>query len=417
VKIYVATKFPPKPDTYSGDRRFFSILEILCKRHEVTLHLLYIKQLAKEDEPYLRRLEEIGIKKMVFGQDRLWQTMLKHRFDLAFIEFYHEARSLSPVFRLAQPGAPVIVDSVDLHYLREAGAVKLGRISAGQAALNKRAELNAYKQATGVVVLTEEDGVSLRRELAEVKTWLIPNVVPILERRDVPRKPAILFVGNFSHDPNLDGILWFANGIWPEIRRRVANAELLIVGSHPPPEVNALGKMPGVTLTGFVPDTAPYLDRAAVSVAPLRFGAGMKGKVCEAIAAGMPVVTTTVGVQGLAAVSGKHLLVADDPLEFAGHVVGLLNNPGEAWVMGEQGRNLIKGVCAVEVVAAKVEEMLEEADKLRTPGNVYWKRAIFYLQYWLGGPFRIAYEILRRAYHGLRSFEAKARGTGRSVHS
>src|SRR5690606_4514163 len=122
---------------------------------------------------------------------------------------------------------------------------------------------------------------------------------------------------HFRHDPNLDGVTWFVNEIWPGVRARHPAARLTVIGSYPTRAVHALGETAGVTVLGYVPDLEPHLDRAAVAIAPLRFGAGMKGKVTDAMAAGLPVVTTTIGAQGLDLVGGRHAWIADDADAFA----------------------------------------------------------------------------------------------------
>jgi glycosyltransferase involved in cell wall biosynthesis len=117
----------------------------------------------------------------------------------------------------------------------------------------------------------------------------------------------------------------------------------------------------GVDFVGYVKDTGPYLDRAAVSVAPLRFGAGMKGKVTEAMSAGLAVVTTSIGAQGFAAEPGRHLLVGDTPKDFASQIVDLLRHPGRAEEIGASAQRFIAELCGFEVVADRVKNLLPPA--------------------------------------------------------
>src|SRR5262249_38799860 len=139
-------------------------------------------------------------------------------------------------------------------------------------------------------------------------------VLPALAAR---RRGSLLFVGGFQHAPNADAVLWFVREVRPRLLRIVPDIEVVLVGSSPPPEIRAFVESIGVRLTGYVPDTAPYLDRAWVSIAPLRYGAGMKGKVGEAMAAGLPVVTTSIGAEGMELEDGVTALVADTPEAFA----------------------------------------------------------------------------------------------------
>jgi glycosyltransferase involved in cell wall biosynthesis len=131
----------------------------------------------------------------------------------------------------------------------------------------------------------------------------------------------MVFIGGFDHLPNVDGMLWFVHEVMPLIRQRWPG-RLTILGSNPPPEVRALSSE-DVTVTGYQADVGPFFRAAAVFVAPLRYGAGVKGKVGHAMSFGVPVVTTRIGSEGMGIVDGRHALVRDDPATFAQAVVQL----------------------------------------------------------------------------------------------
>jgi len=187
---------------------------------------------------------------------------------------------------------------------------------------------------------------------------VFPIVVELRERPKRTRAPELLFVGGFIHPPNEDGICWFVREVWPDVRDAVPDATLTIVGSHASAEVLALERCAGVRVVGYVPDTAPYLDRAAVSIAPLRYGSGMKGKVVEALACGVPVVTTSAGAQGLEVRAGVDLEVADQPQAFAHAVVALLQNPVLAEAMGLAGQKVAARLCDPDRIEQSLQEMI-----------------------------------------------------------
>ena len=135
-------------------------------------------------------------------------------------------------------------------------------------------------------------------------------------------REGVLFVGNFRHAPNVDAAVDFCADAWPLVRAALPGARLQLVGTAPPPAVQALAG-DDVEVTGWVPETSPYLDARSCSVAPLRYGAGVKGKIGEALAHGLPVVTTTVGAEGMDLVDGEHALIADGAQELAAAVVRL----------------------------------------------------------------------------------------------
>jgi glycosyltransferase involved in cell wall biosynthesis len=211
-----------------------------------------------------------------------------------------------------------------------------------------------------------DEGI-LSREGGMPPVYLLPIVMPTRPRASVEREREIVFVGGFAHHPNLDGICWFMKEIWPNVHKEVPNAQLTVIGSKAPPEVMAFDAMPGVKVVGFVPETDPYLDRAAISVAPLRYGAGMKGKVIEAMASGLPVVTTSVGAQGIKAVSGEHLMIADEPADFARTLITLLQDSARGERLGLAGQKHVAGLCGPEVVEQNLEQMLRMVVPRRRP--------------------------------------------------
>lgn len=143
-----------------------------------------------------------------------------------------------------------------------------------------------------------------------------------------PKDPhELLFIGHLAYPPNADAVTWFARRVLPLIRAKAPRASLTIVGSDAPPRVAALGALEGVRLAGFAPDTRPHLWRAAVSVCPVRTGAGRQNKLLEAFAAGLPAVATTLAAEGAEARDGEQLLVADEPEAFARSVLRLLERP------------------------------------------------------------------------------------------
>lgn len=154
--------------------------------------------------------------------------------------------------------------------------------------------------------------------------------------------PVIVFVGRMDYYPNVDGILQFCNRIYPLIRRQVPEAQLRIVGSNPIARVRALARIPGVTVTGHVPDVRPHVADAAVAVIPLRLGRGTQNKMLEAMAIGIPVVATSVAAKGVQAVPGRDFLVGDSPEEFAAGVASLLRDPGLRRSLAQAARRQIE---------------------------------------------------------------------------
>lgn len=322
----------PMPDRASGDLRFFSMLSMLAGEHQVafwTSQSATGQQAEREGDlgRYTGLLEGAGIKVIVNG---FVAALRSEDWDVVLIEFYNVASPLIPVIRFHSPTSRIVVDSVDVHFNRLLAKARVtgGQADMAEAEATKKDELATYNLADLVVAVSKDDCDIIARYLPGKPVRVLPNIhwmhasTPTSDQ--VP--DSLVFVGGFGHRPNIDAVLYFVKDVLPLIRSRLPTINLTIVGNAPPPEVQAL-QGEGVRITGYVADTLPYLRASRVSIAPLRYGGGMKGKVGEAMAAGLPVVTTTIGAEGFGLTSWENVLVGDSPEEFADHVLRLLQDP------------------------------------------------------------------------------------------
>jgi polysaccharide biosynthesis protein PslH len=183
-------------------------------------------------------------------------------------------------------------------------------------------------------------------------------------RRPESRHPEneFIFVGSMDWLPNIEGVVWFAKEILPLIRRRKPACRVVIAGRKPGPEILALAAADaGIEVTGTVPDVRPYLWNSQVSILPLRIGGGTRMKVYEAMAAGLPVVSTSVGIEGLACQPGRDLLIGDSPEEFAERCISLFDDPNLRNNISKSGFRLVDEHCSWEVVSRQFETVLLEA--------------------------------------------------------
>ena len=270
--------------------------------------------------------------------------------------------------------ATVVYDTVDLHWLREArrgviatssldsvvasnGSVDLESISQKARAL-RELELAMMRATDATMVVTDRERARVEQDVPEANVLVVPTVhdvemyVPPPEDRD-----GILFVGGFEHAPNGDAAVRLVKEVMPAVWRALGDVRVTVVGSHPPPEVQALASSL-VDVTGWVEDLQPLLDRSRVMVAPLRYGAGMKGKITQALAVGLPVVTTSIGAEGLEGSEDECFLVADDPQELAVHVIRAYRDD-ELWQrLSRAGQELITNRCSTEVVSTRLSQLL-----------------------------------------------------------
>src|SRR5437867_8283001 len=204
-----------------------------------------------------------------------------------------------------------------------------------------------WPETSCILVVSEEDRIRCQQERPGRKVLVIPNgfdcsaVRPGTPRDEEP--PVVLFTGDMGFLPNVDAALFLACRIFPEIRRVHPNAELRLVGRNPDPRLrNLSGSRSGITVTGAVEDMVPYLHAATVYVAPHFTGAGTRPKLLEAMAAGLAIVTTSIGIEGIEASHDQEVVIANDRSSLIAAILRLLGNPQERIRLGNAARRLME---------------------------------------------------------------------------
>jgi sugar transferase (PEP-CTERM/EpsH1 system associated) len=193
---------------------------------------------------------------------------------------------------------------------------------------------------------------------------VLPNGVELSRFTPAPEEAEpghVVFCGVMDYFPNVDACARYARHVLPKLRREVPGATFTIVGSHPTPEVQALADLPGVSVTGFVPDTRDSLRRASLSVAPMRIARGIQNKVLEAMSMGLPVVASPCAVQGVGARPGIEYLVADTDDELLAASIQVLRDPARARELGSAGRRWVEEHCDWERVLDRLPALLDRA--------------------------------------------------------
>jgi polysaccharide biosynthesis protein PslH len=233
----------------------------------------------------------------------------------------------------------------------------------------ERIESNMLHRAFGHILCSEREREQLRRIAPEARIEVVENGVDtgyFADSEGPATSPRIVFVGAMDYFPNSDAAGFFANQIWPQVRSRLEatcqeNAELTIVGSNPGPAVLALGELPGVKVAGMVPDVRPYYRGALAAVVPLRTGGGTRLKILEAMAAGVPVVSTPLGAEGLEVVAGENLLLAEsgDAQGWADRLGSLADSPTLRQQLIDAGLKLVRTRYDWEIQGAKLRATYE----------------------------------------------------------
>ncbi|HLY45557.1 MAG TPA: putative sugar O-methyltransferase [Stellaceae bacterium] len=277
---------------------------------------------------------------------------------------YIAEKHLATVRRLA-PQAKIVFNMVDVHFIRlEREAALTGNEGLRREADRMRqSELASVAGCDATVVVSSFEQELLKKALPDARVHLISLVFEMPAKLDVPGfalRRNIVFVGTYQHPPNVDAVIFFVNEVWPLIRKSLPEARFLIVGSEVTPEVKALAATTGVELLGYVPDLEPLLARCRLSVAPLRFGAGIKGKVGSALQAGLPTVATSLAIEGTPIVPGTHLLVGDSAEAFCEQVVKLYTDEALWQQLSVAGFELVRDDYSFETNIRRIEALLAD---------------------------------------------------------
>lgn len=271
---------------------------------------------------------------------------------------------------------PVVVDE---HNVESDLLDRMARTEAGalRRAFNKweclrfrRFEDQVWARVTACTATSAQDAGAIEARAGGLPVVVVANGVDPDEFRpaadDGVTADSLVFAGLLTYRPNIDGLTWFLEEVFPEIRARRPGCTLTVVGSGSPEQLAALSS-PGVTCTGFVPDVKPPVREAAVSVVPLRMGGGTRLKVLEAMAMGKAIVSTRIGAEGIDVVSGVHLELRDDPVDFAEAVVELLDSPQRRRELGTAARDLLEQRYSWARAGGLLEDVLRQASAPGVP--------------------------------------------------
>ncbi len=223
-------------------------------------------------------------------------------------------------------------------------------------------EADACMRADLTLAVSEDDRRRLEAIAPGIRAASIPTGVDtnyFTPNRDTERPDRLVFSGSMDWHPNEDAVLHFADAILPRIRAEIPGATLTVVGRNPTARLREIALRAEIIVTGTVDDVRPSIAEASVYVVPLRAGGGTRLKIFEALAMAKPVVSTTVGAEGLALEPGRHFVAADGPRDFADAVVGLLRDPQRRNALGQAGRNLVEAYYSWPTVAREFEERCE----------------------------------------------------------
>ncbi len=361
MKILFISPFLPYPPVAGGHRQIWTWLTRLAPNHQLAFAGFYEREFEAVNVTELAKLcveTRVSLRCPTphayhsFAQIPRWVseyyseklahdiTQLTTSFRPEVVQFLHT--NMAQYTRCVK-GAGRVVTALDLAFVSHRRRLEttrgLEKLQARCEWLRMlRCETAAFSQADHVIAVSEKDAQAIRTVARHKRvTAVLPGVdrEQMAPRARRPQPGRVLYLGHMEHYPNLDGLLFLYKEIWPQVRHAFPEARLVVAGSSAREELarvapDTLARMEhdaSVELAGFLPDLGAAMDESAAMAAPLRLGSGVRNKVIEAMAAGLPVVTTTTGAEGLAVAHNRELLIADDPAQFARELVRLFKNP------------------------------------------------------------------------------------------
>lgn len=318
-RVLVVDGMTPDPTRDSGSLRLIAMLRLL---EEQGWSVSFLPDDGRASDEEVRALGALGVEVLC----RPWVSDLPHWLRAHGHELHgvmlcrHAvAGQYASLVRKLAPRARLLFDTVDLHFLREQRAAEVsGNASmARQAQASRKSELALIEQCDVTFVVSPHEQALLEAELPHARIALLSNIHDIHGcRQSHGLRKDFVFIGGFGHPPNADAMRWIAMEILPALRAQLPDAQVHVIGDIPD-ATRAELQAPGLQLHGRVPDLAPWLDGALASLAPLRFGAGVKGKINMAMSYGVPVIATPLAVEGMHLEDGVDVMLAGTAEDFA----------------------------------------------------------------------------------------------------
>ncbi len=351
------------PDHDAGSMRMLAILEILTS---LNCKVSFVADNLEHRQPYVGQLQQMGVEVLFHPYVRSIGDLLVKRcseFDMVIMSRHYIAVKHFDAVRVFAPGTLVVFDTVDLHFLRSERQAELeGSALTRAAARSKRdEELELIRKADVTLVVSTFEKELLAGLVPEARVEVLSTIHELFPPGQAfAERNGLIFIGGFQHPPNTDAVLWYAQQVLPLVRQSLPGVVTYIVGSNVPANVRALATEDFV-VTGYVPDVTPYFNSCRISIAPLRYGAGVKGKINLAMSYGLPVVATTPAVEGMSLAADRDVLVADDAQAFAAAIVRLYRDETLWHQLAEGGRENIRAHFSRDVARSTITRLLARA--------------------------------------------------------
>ncbi len=362
--VLIIDSYLPFYDRESGSNRIYKLIHLI---KNIGYNVVFAPLDGNLVEPYYSELIRDGIEVLIRNNGKL---KFLHSINLAIIN--------ADIVWICRPNINIkfakvilannvkwVYDTVDLHHVRIARAIELfpeNKKLLKEYEKFKALEIDIAKKANLTICITNVEQDELIKH-GIISTAIVPNIHERKNKfnKSFTEREGIVFIGSYNHDPNVDAVLWLCNHIMPLVWQKLPNLKLTLLGNNPPAEVTELAKNPNVKVTGYIKDVSVYFENAKIFVAPLRYGAGMKGKIGQSLEYSLPVVTTTIGVEGMNLTHNVNVLIANETIEFADKIIELNQNI-ETWIRVQKNAEKAISAYLPTVVSSQLISLFESLD-------------------------------------------------------
>jgi len=384
LRILVVSAYLPHLGTHGGAGRVFQLMSRTCRSHPVDL-ITFVedrKDLSYADQArrccrnvitvFRNRYDPLSVFPYEPFEEfncpdfrrELERLLAGEDYDVVHFEWTQMA-----LFADLFPRTPRIITEIEVNYAAHQTLIGVERNPLRKIRLYYNTlqtlyrEIELCRKVDRVICVTTDDRDYLAGYLPEEKLAVVNTGVDTRYfhfEPDAGEAHSLVFVGAFRHAPNIDAMHYFSEQIFPRVLDEFPDVHLYVVGSSPTPEIRRLASHPNISVTGYVEDIREYYRRAQVVVVPLRTGVGIRGKILEAWSAGRAVVATPLACQGLKAIHGHNIVIAETPEEFAMWTAALLRNPDHCARLGRRGRKLVEEAYGWDILGEQMAELYRE---------------------------------------------------------